>query len=75
MVVGDIFTKNSNPNILIYKFRTSQINFIQNKHVKLNETCEETQGRFNAKDSNVMDVLGRLTSKLHKTSHTAYKND
>ena len=52
--------------------RTSHINFIQNKHVKLDKTCLDTQGCFKANLSNVMDIVGRLTSKLHETCHTAY---
>ena len=67
MVLGDVFLEFSNPNMFLYEFRTYHINFIQNKHVKLDETCIETQGRFKANLSNVMDVLGCLTSKLHET--------
>ena len=56
MVDGDVFPEFSNPNMIVYDFRTSQLNFIQNKHVKLNETCLDTQGHFKATFSNVMDV-------------------
>ena len=31
-------------------------------------------GRFKANLSNVMDILGRLTSKFHETIHIAYKH-
>ena len=48
------------------------MNFTQNKHVKLNETCLDTQGHFKAHLSNVMNVLGYLTSKLHENCHTTY---
>ena len=40
------------------------MNFMYKEHVKLNETCLDTQGHFKAHLSNIMDVLGRLTSKL-----------
>ena len=70
MVLGDVFQDVSNPNILVYDFSTSHMNFIQNEHVKLNETGIDTQGRFKRKLSNVIDVLGRLTSKLQETLHT-----
>ena len=66
MVFGDIFLDVSNPNILLYVFRTSDMSFIQKEHVKLDETCLDTQSRFKANLSNVMNVLGRLTSKLHE---------
>ena len=39
MVLGDVFPDVSNPNMLIYNFRTSHMNFIQNERVKLNKTC------------------------------------
>ena len=42
------------------------MNFIQNKHVKLDETCLDTKDHLKANLSNVMDVHGCLTSKLHK---------
>ena len=72
VVLGDNFPDDSNPNIIFYKFNTSHMNFIQNEHVKLDETCLDTQGLFKENLSNIMDVLGRLTSKLHETQHTAY---
>ena len=40
---------------------------ILNEHVKLNTTCQDTQGYFKANLSNDKDVLGSLTSKLHET--------
>lgn len=46
MVLGDVIPDVSNPNKLVYKFRTSHINLIQNGHVKLNETCIVTKGQF-----------------------------
>ena len=46
---------------------TYNMSFIQNKHVKLDETCIDKQGHFKACLSNIMYILGRLTSKLHKT--------
>ena len=72
MVRGDVWHNSSNPNMFVYDFRTSHINFIQNEHVKLNETYKNTQGRFKANLSNVMDVFGRLNS-LHETLNTICK--
>ena len=66
LVLGDVCRYFSNPNMIVYEFRTSHMDFIQNKHVKHDETCIDTQGHFKAHLSNVMDVLGRLTSKLDK---------
>ena len=56
MVLGDVGPDVSNPNMIIDEFRNSHMNFIQNKHVKLEETYIDTQGRFKANLSNVMDV-------------------
>ena len=67
MVLDDICLDVSKPNMLIYEFRTSHINFIQNEQVKLDKTCKDTKGHFKSNLSNVMDVLGRLTSKLNET--------
>ena len=72
MALGDNFLDVFNPNTIVYEINISHITFIQNKHVKLNETCLDTQGHFKAHLSNIMNVLGRLTSKLHETQHTAY---
>ena len=47
------------------------MSFIQNKHIKLDETCIGTQCCFKENLSNVMDVLGRLTSKLYENLHTS----
>ena len=55
------------PNMLIYDFRTSNINFIQNEQVKLDETYLDTHGSFKANILNVMDVVGRFASKSHNT--------
>ena len=41
MVLGDIFPDVSNKNMLVYDFRTSDLNFILNEHVKLYKTCIE----------------------------------
>ena len=46
---------------------TYHIFFVQNEHVKIDDTYIDKQGRFKEKLSNVMDVLRRLTSKLHET--------
>ena len=43
------------------------MSFVENKHVKLYETCLDKLGHFKTRLSNVMDVLERLTSKLHET--------
>ena len=67
MVLGDVFPDISNLNMLIYEFRTSHKNFTQNKYVELDEKFLDTRGHFKANFSNVMDVLGCLTSKLHAT--------
>ena len=77
MVHGDNFQEFSNPNTIFYEFNTSHIIFILNEHIKLNETSLGTQGHFKVHLSNIMDVLGCLTSKLHetqKTDYTCYKN-
>ena len=66
MVLGNVGLSVSNPNMILNEFRISPMNFIQNEHVKLDETCLDTQGSFKATLSNVIDVLGRLTSKLQK---------
>ena len=58
MVFLDVFPDVSNPNMFVYNFRTSYINFIQDKHVKLDETCQDTEGRLKANLLNVMDILG-----------------
>lgn len=50
------------------------MNLIQTEHVKLDETCQDPQGHFKENLSNVMDVLGCLTSKLHEFLRTAYKH-
>ena len=57
----------SNPNMFVYEFITSHINFIQNEHIKLYKRCLDKRGRYKANTSNIMDVLGSLTSKLHET--------
>ena len=56
MVLGDVCPDVSNPNMIVYEFITSHMNFTQNKHVKLDETCLDTQGRFKETLANVMDV-------------------
>ena len=67
IVLGDVYPDVSNPNIIVYDFRTYKMNFIQNAQVKVDKTCLETQSRSKPNLSNTMDVLGRLTSKLLKT--------
>ena len=64
MVLGDVCLDFSNPNMFVHEYITSHMNLIQ-KRVILEETCIDRQGRFKEKLSNVIDVLGRLTSKLH----------
>ena len=56
MVLGDVFLDVLNPNMLVYKFRASNIYFIQNKNVKLDETHVDTQGHFKVNLSNIMDI-------------------
>ena len=57
----------STPNMFIYEFGTYYTSFIKNEHVKLDKTYIDTQGHFKTNLSNVMNVLGSLTSKLHET--------
>ena len=63
MVLGEVCVDVSNPNMFVHEYITSHMNLIQ-KHVILDESCIDTQGRFKANLSNVMDIFGRLTSKL-----------
>ena len=49
------------------------MNLIQNEHIKLDETHLDVQGHFKAYLSNVLNVLGHLTSKIQETLNTAYK--
>ena len=53
--------------MFVYDLTICHINFIQNKHAKLDETHQGTQVHFKANLSNVMEILGRMTSKLHET--------
>ena len=57
MVLGDNFLDVSNKITILYKFNTSDRNFIQNKHIKIDETRLDVQGHFKAYLLNVMDVL------------------
>ena len=59
--------------MIVYNFNTSNMNFIQNEHVKLNQTLLDVQGRLKAYLSNIFDVLGQLTSKHLETLNTKYK--
>ena len=72
LVLGDVCPDVSNPNIIVFDFRISYINFIKNEHIKLDETCQDTQGHFKANLLNVTDVIGCLISKLHETCKTDY---
>ena len=72
MVIGDNFPEFSYPNMILYKFNTYHMNFIQNEHVKHKETGLDVQGRLKAYLSNALDVLGRLTFKHHETLNTVY---
>ena len=56
MVFGDVFPNISNPNMIVYEFITYHINFMKSGHIKLDETCLDTQGLFKAHLSNVIDV-------------------
>ena len=62
IVLGDVLTDLSNPKNILQNFITPHMNLIQNEHIKLDETFLDTEGHFKATLSNVMDVLGRLTS-------------
>ena len=46
MVLWDNFPDVSNPNMIIYKFNTSNMNFIQNERVKLDETRLDVQSQL-----------------------------
>ena len=72
LVLWNVFPEFSNANTTVYKFITYHMNFVKNEHVKLNETCLDTQGRFKPHFLNIMDILGLLTSKLNETQHTSY---
>ena len=67
MVLVDFFAEVYNLNMIVYDFITSNMNFTQNEHVKLDERCLDTQGRFKVTLSNIMDVLGHFTSKIYET--------
>ena len=67
VVLGDNFPDVFNPNTTFYKLNTYHMNLIQNEHVKLDETRLDVQGQLKTYLSNVMDVLGHLSSKLHET--------
>ena len=67
MVLGEVFPDVSNLNMITLEFRIYNMNFIQKYHVKFDETILDTHGHFKATLSNVMDVLGHLTYKLHET--------
>ena len=43
--------------MFVYYFRTYHMIFIKNKHVKLDETYIDIQGRFKTNLSNVVDVF------------------
>lgn len=62
--LGMFYQEDSNPKIIIYEFISSQMKFIQKQHIKLDETGSDKQGCFKEKILNVMDGLGRLTSKV-----------
>ena len=66
----DVYTS----NMFIFKFSTYNMIFIVNEHIKSDETYFGTKGHFKENLSNIMDILGRLTSKLHKTWRTFFKN-
>ena len=73
MVLGDNFPDVSNSITIFYKFNTSHMNFIQNEHIKFDKIRLDVQGHFKAYLLNVMDVLGHLTSKIHKNLKTDCK--
>ena len=75
LVLEDVCPDFSKPNMILYEFITSHMIFIQNEHVNFDETCLDTQDNFKEHLSNVMDVLGCLTSKLHKAWQTAYMHN
>ena len=64
----------STPNMCVYLFRTYHMSFIQNKHVKHDETYIVTQRCFKTSLSNDVNIFGRLTSKLNETWETDFKH-
>ena len=44
MVLRDFSLDVSNTDMFLYEFKNSHINFIKKEHVKLDETCQDTQG-------------------------------
>ena len=66
IVLGDTCPDFSHKNMILYVFITSYMIFIQNEHVKLNETYLDTQGHFKEELSNVTDVLWGLPPNLVK---------
>ena len=66
LILGDVCPNVSNPKMILYKFITSHINFIENEHVRLNETCLDTQGHFKENLLNIMNIPGLLTSKFYR---------
>lgn len=46
---------------------------MQNEHIKLTQTHQDTQTLSKAHLQNIIDILGRLMSKHHQISHTAYE--
>ena len=38
----------SHQNMFAYNFRTYYMSFVKNEHIKLDETCIDTQGHFKA---------------------------
>ena len=64
MVLGDNFPDFSNTKTIFYEFNTIDMNFIQNKQVKLDETRLDAQGHFKAHLSNLIDVWPPKSTKL-----------
>ena len=52
----ELYQDVSTPNLLEFKLRKYQMSFKKNKHVKIDETYLDTQGRLKVRLSNVMDI-------------------
>ena len=52
--------EDSTPNMFVYEFRIYHMSFVKKEHIKRDKTYIDTQGRFKANLSNIIDVLRRL---------------
>ena len=71
LVLREFYPYVSNPNTLVHMLGTLHININQNENVKHAKIHLNVQAHLKAYLSNVMDVLGRLTSKQCENLNTA----